>query len=356
MIRHRLFTYLTVATVNYFPYALVTLRSARRYSPGSHFCVFLVDAPPESVTQVKSTFAAEADWIQVFGPSDLGPERDEYMSLFAQYNAMELSCVAKFVALSHLLRSDDAGEVIVFVDSDTLFFGDAFGAIDDIQDQAVLLTPHLMRPSTDANEHDIMTHGWMNAGFVAVRRAHERTREMIDWVLDRASKRGYLAPQYGLSYDQKWVSALPVLFRDETSVSRHPGLNVGYWNISERPLAKTDRGIMAAGQPLLLFHFSGFDWPSLRKLSKHSPELVEANSALEDVCRAYRAALDDVSKEKSAVAKSLDRIPCSRASLLERIHRGSLRSGVRISMPTIELGLFARVGAKVDSLLRRARS
>ncbi|MDD5558639.1 hypothetical protein [Candidatus Methylomirabilis sp.] len=343
---------LTVATVDYLPQAVATLRSAYRQSPRSSFHLFAVDATADTIADLRRLLGNDATWICVFGPNDLGPERAGFLGVFNQYNAVELCCLAKYVGISHVLRDPSAGNVCIFADADTLFLGDVHEPIEAMGERAVLLTPHYMGPSNDILEHDTMMHGWINAGFLAFRRSHPGTWRILDWLINRVSRRGFFAPQYGLSCDQTWLSAMPVLFHDLTYVSRHRGLNVGYWNLSERPLARSGKAILAGDSPLLLFHFSGFDWTHSKRLSKHSECPVPPGSILEELCQLYLSELNDVADLEVEI-KGLETFACSKADLIERIHVGSLRNGVNIVTPTTELGFFSRVGGKIDSLFRK---
>lgn len=343
---------LTVVTVDHISQAVATLRSARRHAADSSFHLFAIDAATEAIADLRRILNEDSSWIHIFGPYDLGPERAGFLEVFDQYNAVELSCLAKYVGISHLLRDPSAGKICIFTDADTLFLDDVQEAIDAMGEDAVLLTPHLMAPSNDDAEHDIMTHGWMNAGFLAFRREHPATRNVLDWLIDRISRRGYFAPQYGLSCDQKWVSALPVLFRDVTCVSRHRGLNVGYWNLRERPLTRSGKGILAGDSPLLMFHFSGFDWSRSKRLSKHSDYPVMPGSLLEELCQRYQSELVAAAGLRTGAERLLT-LPYSTACLAERIHVGSIRHGTNIIAPFGNIGVFSRLGGKIYSLLRK---
>ena len=344
---------LTVATLDHTPQAVATLRSAHRHGAHSSFHLFVVDATADSVAHLRRALGSDATWIRVFGPQDLGPERDGFLGAFNYYNHFELCCFAKYVALSHVLRDPSAGEVCIYTDADMLFLGDVRVPIEAMGESAVFLTPHLMGPSCDDEEHGVMIHGWMNAGLVAFVRRHPGTRVVLDWLIDRISRRGFYATQYGLCVDQTWISALPWLFRDVTFVSSHPGLNVGYWNVGGRPLSRVGKEILAGGSPLLLFHFSGYDWTRSKRLSKHLECVVPPNSALEVICQLYQSELDGVAGLQERVG-GLKRLACSTASLNERIHAGSVRNGVNIVRPITPLGTFSRLGGKMDSLLRKA--
>lgn len=341
---------LTVATVSHTAQSVATLRSARRTGTYASYHLFAVDATAETVAYLTRKFDPETSWIHVFGPDDLGPERRTFLDAFDRYNPVELSCLAKYVGVSHVLRGTEAGDICIFVDSDMLFINDIHVALDALGDSAVLLTPHLLGPSTDNIEHDIMVHGWMNAGFLAFRRSHADTGRVLDWLISRISRRGYLAPQHGMSCDQTWVSALPVVFRDATSVSRHPGLNVGYWNLAERPLTRNGSTVMAGGSPLLLLHFSGFDWRRTGRLSKHSDVSVASGSPLEDLCRLYQNELDAIAGLRNGLT-GLATLGCSQAPLSVRMKIGSDRSGVRWVPYECGAGLFSHLGKKIDSLL-----
>jgi hypothetical protein len=51
---------------------------------------------------------------------------------------------------------------------------------------------------------------------------------------------------------------VPALF-DDVAILRNPGYNVAYWNMPSRPLSLVEGKWFAGGEPLVFFHFSGFD-------------------------------------------------------------------------------------------------
>lgn len=345
-------SFLTVSTVDYIPQALATMRSARRHGKHSSFHLFAADATVEAIVDLRRILENKYSWIHVFGPYDLGHERDAYHRVFNYYNLFEVCNVAKYVGISHVLSDPGTEEVCVYADSDTFFLRDVSETLSDMGQNAVLLTPHQFGPSSDDREHDHLLHGWINSGFSAFRRSHTEIFVLLEWLIHRISRRGYLATQYGLSGDQPWLSAFPFLFNDMTFVSPHPGLNVAYWNLDERILTNSCEAILVNGTPLLFFHFSGFERKNSKHLSKHSDLLVPPGSVLEEICRLYRAELDATIALQPKLA-GLKTLPCSMASLQERIYVGSKLNGVNISSPTTNIGLFSRIGRKVDSLLRR---
>lgn len=344
--------FLTVGTVGYTHQAVATLRSARRYGTYSSFYFFAVDATAEAVADLRRILAMEDPWIGVFGPYDLGPERTLFLNAFKYYNTIEMCCLAKYVGISHVFREPLAEDICVYADCDIFFLGDITDAIDEMGRRTALLTPHRFGPISDDVEHEHLIQGWINAGFFIFRRQHAGIDSILGWLVDRISRRGFFAPQFGLMCDQPWLSALPFLYSDLTCVSRHPALNVAYWNLDERCLTRVGETTLVNGAPLSFFHFSGFDRTSFTRLSKHSDLPVNPNSALEVVCRLYKSELDTAAALQPKLV-ALKTLPCSKGDLQERIYLGSVHNRLSISSPTAKLGLFSRIGRKVDFLLGR---
>src|ERR1043166_2364386 len=60
-----------------------------------------------------------------------------------------------------------------------------------------------------------------------------------------------------MNCDQRWLDLVPG-FGLNSRVSRHPGLNAGYWNLYERHFEQVNGQHFVNGQPLNFFHFSGY--------------------------------------------------------------------------------------------------
>lgn len=344
---------LTAVTVDYIPQTVVTLKSAHRSGNFHSFYVFVADAPSDTVERLRLAINEAAPWLHLFGPEDLGSERSVFMQVFRYFNRFEISNLAKYFGISHILRDPSTGDACVFVDSDTLFFGDVCPLIENMGDKAVYLTPQLIEPTNSDTEHDVMTHGWINAGFLAFNRNHAGTALILEWLIDRISRRGHLAPQLGLSCDQTWVSALPILFRDLVAVSEYTGLNVAYWNLDKRPLTRSSNDeVLAGGVPLIMFHFSGFDETNHKILSKHADVSVKTGSILDDLCNVYRTDLQDSKKLRERI-KELKTLPCSAASLASRIQACAVEHQVNLYKTMVRPGIFSRLGGIADAVVRK---
>jgi len=91
----------------------------------------------------------------------------------------------------------------------------------------------------------------------------------LSWWRERMRLRCERSPGQGLLHDQRWIDYGPA-FVDRVAVVRDPGVNVAYWNLPERPIDRVDGRFTAAGAPLRLFHFSGFDPSTPKVLSRHA--------------------------------------------------------------------------------------
>lgn len=346
---------LTAVTVDYIPQTIITLKSARRYCTFHSFHIFVADAISETIENLREALGEDASWLHLFGPKDLlEAERVIYLKCFRYYNKFEISNLAKYVGISHVLRDPSAGDMCVFIDSDIFFFGDVCPLlIEAIDDRAVYLTPQLLEPSNSDLEHDVMTHGWINAGFLCFSRYHAGTAFLLEWLIDRIFCRGHLAPQLGLSCDQTWVSALPILFRDLVNVSTYTGLNVAYWNLDKRPLTRSASDeILAGGDPLLMFHFSGFDETNPNQLSKHVDFPVSPDSILDELCQTYRTELE-ASKILRGRIQGFKTMPCSSANLASRIQVCAKENDVDIYKTMVRPEIFSRLGSRVDAAFRK---
>ncbi|KVN96269.1 hypothetical protein WJ69_02865 [Burkholderia ubonensis] len=195
--------------------------------------------------------------------------------LVSRYTPSEVCFALKPHVLASMLR--EAGMKIAhYIDSDIKFYtpvdllGAAFAGGD------ILLTPHYLRPFPhDGRRPHVLTllrGGVFNAGYVGVR-ATPAGFDFLAWWAASVLDYGRNEPRSGMSGDQRWLDLAPALFPTCT-VWRHPGANVGYWNLHERTLTQSpDGGIKVDDEPLMFFHFSGFDAGSPTELSKYQDRI-----------------------------------------------------------------------------------
>ncbi|MCA8101774.1 hypothetical protein [Burkholderia contaminans] len=181
-----------------------------------------------------------------------------------------------------------------YVDADIRFYApvDALNAAFAGGD--VLLTPHYLRPFPhDGRRPHVLTllrGGVFNAGYIGVRNA-PGGHEFLAWWGASVLDYGKNEPRNGTSGDQRWLDLAPALFPTCT-VWRHPGANVGYWNLHERDLSESPDGVwLVNGERLMFFHFSGFDADVPTELSKYQDRIDVAT------CPALARLLGDYAAE-----------------------------------------------------------
>ena len=97
-----------------------------------------------------------------------------------------------------------------------------------------------------------------------------------------------MAPQLGLYSDQKWLNYLFKLSLRILLLLKNPGLNLGYWNISNRKISKQKNTYFVDDEPLVFFHFSGVDINLKDKLSRHSDFSIKKNKYIKEILGIYK--------------------------------------------------------------------
>lgn len=340
-------TFLAVATLSHLFQTLVAIESARQHCLFQSIYLFVPDAPTKVVDQLLNSNQSLFKDIHVFGPDHIDDPHARFRNTFSYYNVFEAVNLAKYVALQHVIKQNDCGTIIVFSDGDTFYTG----SIDETvlkAKTAITIFPHLNAPATIDREHDIMTHGWINGGLMLVRKSVPETDLMIEWLIDRISKRGFLAPELGMFVDQLWVSALPQLFPNAVTIDRNPALNVAYWNLSERPIDFKGNDYTVLQQPLVMFHFSGFDPKNPKQLSNHAQIAIPQGSALEKLARVYSERLAHF--KKILIVPLQGKIEFNQHNLERRIKTAiQMNSSAGLSKFKTA-GIFTRVGRFLDRL------
>lgn len=276
-------TYCTIVARNYLPQALALKSSIERHEPGRRLTILVLDGDVQLP-------AHRREGTEIVRPKFLGLPERRFLELATVYDVVELATALKPLLLQKLL---EAFKRVVYLDPDTFVvspLSELTQAIDS--SGGVLLTPHFLEPippeSADVSEIHSLTVGAYNLGFCGVGRAG---LPFLSWWWSHLENECLIYPLLGLFVDQKWADVGSVLF--PTAPLRHYGYNVGPWNLHERDLAGTaaDPRIRSTGEPLRLFHFSGFDPDNPTELSSRlgfsTSSLRSSNAIIEALCTAY---------------------------------------------------------------------
>jgi glycosyltransferase involved in cell wall biosynthesis len=255
----------TIVSNNYLHFAKSLVENIKLLMPEVDVFVAIVD----DSAAFAQDFIPEAT---ILGIEDLAlPEHSRFIF---RYSVLELNTAvkpwvfAKIMALGY--------QNIVYADPDIYFFAPLEKVFGLLEENHVVLTPHLLEPIQDQkapSELDIRRVGTYNLGFIALKNS-DVAQALILWWKTKLEFNCVVDLESGVFVDQSWMDLVPGLFAGVV-VLRDPGHNVAYWNVFQRSVQFVQsQWVVGAGLPLIFFHFSGFNPFSFENFSKHQNRLV----------------------------------------------------------------------------------
>lgn len=272
----------TIVSNNYLHFARTLMQSVALHHPqADRYCV-IVDRDPSHAHALGDEFQTLAlDQLEL-------PDGEDFLF---QYNVLELNTAVKPWALEHLVRK--GYQHVLYIDPDIELYRPLTDVFEPLQTGAdIVLTPHLLAPMTDSltpGELDIRRSGTYNLGFCAVR-SSPNTLAMLKWWQGKLHHHCIIAVERGIFVDQSWMDLVPGLFA-HVSVLRHPGYNVAYWNIAQRPILTEAGCTLVAGEPLAFFHYSGLNPFTPHSISRHQNRFT-----LDNVSPALASLINDYAR------------------------------------------------------------
>lgn len=270
----------TIVSRNYAAQAASLMQSLRQAEPSARRVVVAADGPIPELAGV----------AEVIEAADLGaPVRD--MSVY--YEALELNTAVKPFVFRTMLAWDGVDSV-TYLDPDIWVFRPLAPVREALARTPLCLTPHTVRPLTtpgSPTNEDLARSGTYNLGFLSARRDRQ-VDALLDWWAEQCRFDCRVDLEGGVFTDQKHMDRAPE-FVPGAAILTHPGLNLAYWNLEGRTLARGADGWTVDGEPLVFFHFSGFDPARPLDLSKHQTRFrVARGSPLAALLADYARALN----------------------------------------------------------------
>jgi len=214
---------------------------------------------------------------------------------FFQYTGFELCCAIKPWLVEKAMAAG-YGRVL-YLDCDIHVYASLRLIFDELSTSAVVLTPHYRAALSHRAEpfpshvEEFRPAGLYNAGVVGVANT-AGGQAFARWWRHRCRSESIFDMGGGLNCDQGWLDFAPLIF-DGVQTKPPLGWNVGHWNCLHLEIAEACGGDVTVGcDPLVCFHFSGFD-PSqperLSKWDKRNP--VIQNPVVQRLARDYAATL-----------------------------------------------------------------
>ena len=257
-------------------------------TPGAVCIGLIVDAEPGEI-------AADEPFIpwtlQDLTAGDPQLERDVLEMTFC-YTAFELCCAVRGLFHRAIHRRGDWESWLV-IDGDVWIVGDLTPVFEEVELRSISLSAHAATPAYPDTrpqpELEFLSSGIYNGGVLGLRRDDESLR-FAEWFHQRLRRHAIqAAPMF---VDQLWLNLVPGWF-SSVGTFEHRGVNVGHWNLHERPLERVDDTICVGDEPLLLAHLSAVDRGRPKNVSRHAPWFDgEAPEPWGALVEQYFAALD----------------------------------------------------------------
>lgn len=315
----------SIVARNYLPQARVLASSWARHNPGAPLELLVLDDVDEVVDD-------EVEPFVVVRPDELTIDEAAWQEMAFIYELTEFATAVK-PALLDLMRRRHGGPV-AYIDPDIEVFGPLDQAAGLAREHAIVLTPHMLEPMDDdgrrPSEHDILGCGVYNLGFICV---GDGSEPFLDWWGQRLRYHAVVDVQSSLFTDQRWVDFVPAYF--DFVALRNPAYNVAYWNLPERILHEEAGRWFVDDEPLVFFHYSGFDPDRPWAVSKHlGPEPRVLFSERPDVlalCRSYASQLRDAGFGTGTSDYGYSRLPngVTVSIRMRRLYRSALLEGSR---------------------------
>jgi lipopolysaccharide biosynthesis glycosyltransferase len=259
----------TICSINYLAQARTLGDSLKATNPEIQFFIGLVDSL-EGV-RFDETYRPEYPMIEI---DKIGIEG--FSEMADRYDITELNTAVKPFYFTYFFRNYPQADNVMYFDPDIIVFQPLTGLLDSLRHHPAVLTPHINTAIEDRltpNELHHLNTGIYNLGFVAFSR-NNSALEYIKWWEEKLRYECLIDLCNGLFTDQHWMNFLPV-FVSNVHIERNPGYNAAYWNLHERTFSAENKIFYVNMEnPLIFFHYSGYDPAKPDILSKYQDRFI----------------------------------------------------------------------------------
>ena len=254
-------TIFTICSRNYLHFARTLMDSLKGVADSSDKYILLVDKLLPGDKNLSLSASCPVIPVETIGIPHL------HQMLF-RYNIMEANTAVKPFFIQWLL--DKGYKKVIYFDPDIFVYQPLEELFDLLDDQDVILIPHLTEAIKDdkkPGELDIIQAGTYNLGFIAVKDS-SNVKNLLNWWAPKLINNCLVKVSDGIFVDQKWIDLVPGMF-DRVYILRDDTYDVAYWNLAHRPLTMKQGKPRVRGKPLVFFHFSGLNPRYPKYLSRH---------------------------------------------------------------------------------------
>lgn len=334
--------YCTIVSSNYLPQAIALAESFEEVYPEAQLEVLVINLKKGSMTNLRN--------INFLYLEDLDLPLEVIRKMATYYDVVEFATAMKPSLLLYLLGG--GAETASYIDPDVYLYGQISHAQEIASSVGIAITPHRISPMpfvpSSPMELSFMRVGIYNLGFICV---GPKSIQILQWWQARLRWHGTQFDQLPFFTDQKWADFFPTF--ECCQILKHPGYNVAFWNIDERPISKQQDKYLVQGQDLVFIHFSQMSselmhrqatdlWGSWLNTGTYDEKLL-ANVNKESKkygykLRQYKAEIDALHLNPNLNYSSLDRF--SRLKLIQKDIDGvEIKTAEQESFPRIILAL-----------------
>jgi hypothetical protein len=214
--------------------------------------------------------------------------------LRSKYNNFEFCNAIKPYLGCWLFEKYKETDSITYLDSDLVFYNE-FTLENELAKYEIIITPHSLSKFPLDNhltsELDILNSGMYNAGFFVVSNSSGGIK-FLEWWKSMTLKYCYVDFEKGMFVDQIWLNFAPIYF-ESVLVLKNPGYNVAHWNLHERRISHDNEWRVNDAYKLVFFHFSGFSFDDIDKISIHQDRYNLGNrNDLSSLFKEYKSAYE----------------------------------------------------------------
>jgi hypothetical protein len=274
----------TLCSNNYLALANTLRLSIQQFHPDLKLTIGLVDKKSPKID-----YDNEFEYCEFLEVNEIGINNLE--SLIAKYNIVEFNTAVKAFYFKYFF--DSGYNEVIYLDPDIKIYYSLESVFNSFHKYDFLLTPHLTQAIVDhipEKEQIVLNVGSYNLGFLGVKKTHQG-ETFVDYLMNRMTDKCYIDFCKGLFVDQIWANQIPSYF-EKVGILKDPGLNMAYWNFSERKLNKIDN-IYYVNEifPLKFFHFSRYSPNKPDELCRVLKYSFEERPDLTDIYNEYRKEL-----------------------------------------------------------------
>jgi hypothetical protein len=189
--------------------------------------------------------------VEAMTVAELERHYPELSAVKPERSIAEYSWTCTPFLLRHLLDRTGAGNSVVYLDADLMFFSDPQPIFDEWAGQDIVIHAHRYAPNQRHHENN---SGIFNVGWVGVRNTPQGRQCMERWASQCIDECVNDTPN-GLCGDQKYLDEWPALY-DRLVVMRHKGAGLGPWNIEQYEMTAAGSVPQVDGMPVIFYHYS----------------------------------------------------------------------------------------------------